>query len=283
MEEVVKTEFKISYDDTGDLNKHQINAKDLGTAIIGMYDLITKSAEIVSNGSSKADLKVIAPAQEGSLEVVFAIIADPLTTTTVLKTIGIGVATAAAGIGTALGIMDRIRDTKIDRVIVNQRTQKATLETKDGPIETDSKVALLVSNKEIRQALHKVIQAPVQGRPEAKVSFIIDKERVTLEEDRIKSFTQIRSDVTERETSRTIQKTVQFTKLNFKSKRGWNIQSTDGLEVSVAIRDPLFLEKIAANEEAFKKEKLYTVEIEETTTVNAGGTKTKYAIVRVLS
>lgn len=282
MDKVIQTEFKISYDDVGDLNQHQINAKDLGTAIIGMYDLITKAAEIVSNGSSSAELKVVAPAKEGSLMVIFAIVADPLTTLTVLKAIGIGVASAAAGVGTALGIMDRIRDTKIDRVVINQKTQRATLETKNGPIETDSKVALLVSNKDIRQALHKIIQAPVQGRPAAKVSFILDDKKLTLEEDRIKSFTQIRTDVPEKETKHNFQKTVQFTKLNFKSKNGWHVQSTDGVEFSVSIRDPLFLEKIAANKEAFRKEKLYRVELEETITINASGTKTKHAIMRVI-
>lgn len=281
--ESMKTEFKISYDATGDLNQHQINAKDLGNAIVGMYDLITKAAEIVSNGSSSADLKVVAPAKEGSLEVIFAIIADPLTALTVLKTIGIGAASAATGVGTAIGIMDRIRDKKIDRVVVDHATQKAVLETKDGKIETDSKVALLVSNKEIRQALNKVIQAPVQGRPDAKVSFTVDNESITLEEDRIQSFTQIRSDVTESETTRTYQKTVRFTKLSFKSKRGWYIQSTDGMEASVSIKDATFLQKIASNQEAFKKETLYTVEIAETTTVNVSGSKVRYAIVRVIN
>ncbi|POY82023.1 hypothetical protein BKM09_027480 [Pseudomonas amygdali pv. morsprunorum] len=65
MDKQTQTEFKISYDAPGDLENHQ-NAKDLGNAIIGMHDLITKAASIVSSGASEAELKVLAPAQEGS-------------------------------------------------------------------------------------------------------------------------------------------------------------------------------------------------------------------------
>lgn len=279
----VKTEFTISYDDSGDLKDHLINARDLGAAITGMYDLITKAAEIVSNGSSSADLKVIAPAKEGSLEILFVMLADPLTTTTVLKSIGIGVAAAATSAGTALGIMDRLKDKKIDRVVINSKSQTAKLETSDGTFETTSHVAQLVSSREIRQALHKVIQVPLQGRDDAKISFITKKQKVTLNDDKINNFTQIRSDVTEKETKKTYQKVVQFTKLNFKSKRGWTIQSRDGLEVGVSIQDTTFMQKVAASEEAFEKEKSYTVEIEETVTTNISGTKTKYSILRVIN
>lgn len=283
MDKHTQTEFTISYDATGDLENHKINAKDLGNAIIGMHDLITKAANIVSNGSSEAELKVIAPAKEGSLEIVFAIVADPLTTMTVMKSIGIGVAGAMASAATALGIIDRLKDTKIDRVIIDAKTKEATLITADGPIKTNAHVAQLVSSKEIRQALHKVVQAPLQGRDAATIAFISNETEVILAEPEIKSFTPVRSDVTEKETKETTQKVVHFTKLNFKSRRGWTIQSTDGLEASVTIRDDEFMAKVAANEEAFQKDKLYTVELEKTETINISGTKTKYDIVRVIN
>ncbi|WP_236180490.1 hypothetical protein [Pseudomonas mosselii] len=283
MDNQTQTEFTISYDAAGDLENHKINAKDLGNAIIGMHELITKAATIVSNGSSEAELKVIAPAKEGSLEIVFAIVADPLTTMTVMKSIGIGVVGAVGSAATALGIIDRLKDTKIDRVVVDAKTKEATIITKDGPIKTNSHVAQLVSSKEIRQALHKVVQAPLQGRESATISFISEKTEVVLAEPEIKSFTPIRSDVTEKETKETLEKVVQFTKLNFKSRRSWTIQSTDGLEVSVTIRDDAFMAKVAANEEAFQKDKFYTVELEKTETINISGSKTKYDIVRVIN
>ncbi|KPW95176.1 MULTISPECIES: hypothetical protein [Pseudomonas syringae group] len=283
MDKQTQTEFKISYDAPGDLENHQINAKDLGNAIIGMHDLITKAASIVSSGASEAELKVLAPAQEGSLEIVFAIVADPLTTITVMKAIGISVVGAVASAATAIGIIDRLKDTKIDRVVIDSKTKEATLITKDGEFNTTSNVAQLVSSREIRQALHKVIQAPLQGISNATISFISKDAEVVLAEPEIKNFTPIRSDVTEKENKEIFQKVVQFTKLNFKSRRGWTVQSKDGLDVSVTIRDDAFLSKVAANEEAFQKDKFYTVEIQKTETINISGAKTSYDIVRVIS
>lgn len=283
MEKQTQTEFTISYDAPGDLENHQINAKDLGNAIVGMYDLITKAASIVSNGSSEAELKVIAPAQEGSLSIIFAIVADPLTTMTIMKSIGIGVSGAVASAATAMGIIDRLKDKKIDRIVVDAKTKEATLFTKDGEIKTTSDVAQLVSSRDIRQALHKIVQAPLQGRDNATISFISEDAEVVLAETEIKNFTPIRSDVTEKETKEKLQKVVQFTKLNFKSRRGWTIQSRDGLEVSVGIRDDAFLAKVASNQEAFQKDKFYTVDLEKIDTTNVSGTKTKYDIVRVIN
>ncbi|MFB8829087.1 hypothetical protein ACE0DR_06180 [Azotobacter sp. CWF10] len=253
MENITQTNFTISYDATGDLQKHTINAKELGNAIIGMNDLITKAAEIVSNGSSEASLKVVAPAKEGSLEIIFAIVADPVTTIAVMKNIGIGVATAATSTATAIGIMSRIKDKKIDKVTIDAKTKKAIISTEDGPIETTSQVAQLISSKEVRQALHKIIQAPLQGRENAKIAFISKDSTVSLSEENIKNFIPIKSDIKEKETKSTIQKVVQFTRLNFKSKRGWTIQSTDGLSTGITIQDEIFMAKVSANEEAFQK------------------------------
>nr|WP_172456544.1 hypothetical protein [Pseudomonas amygdali] len=51
----------------------------------------------------------------------------------------------------------------------------------------------------------------------------------------------------------------------------------------MTIRDDAFLSKVAANEEAFQKDKFYTVEIQKTETINISGAKTSYDIVRVIS
>lgn len=279
----IQTEFTISYDALGDLQHHQINAKDLGNAIIGMSDLIEKSAEIVSNGSSEASLKVIAPAQEGSLEIIFAIFADPITTIAVLKNIGIGAAGIAAAGATAIGVMDRIKDKKIESVTIDAATQRAVIKTSDGEIETSSQVARLVSSKEIRQALHKVIQAPLQGRENAKMSFTSENATVALSEPEIKNFTQIKTDAIEEEQVEVFQKTVHFTKLNFQGKRGWSVESKDGFSASVAIQDNAFLTKVLANEEAFQKDKNYIVDIEHKQITNLSGTRHTYAIVRVVA
>lgn len=277
------TQFTISYNAKGELQNHTISAGDLGNAILGMNDLITNAAKIVSGGSSEAALKVIAPAKEGSLEIIFAILADPLTTSEVMKNVGIGVSTALASTATVMGVVDRLKDKKIDRVVLHKDTGKATIYSGDEAIETSSKVANLVSSKDIRQALHKVIQAPLKGRESAAIKFFTDGETTELGEAEIAAFKPIRTDVPEKETKTSTQRVVRFTKLNFKSKRGWTVQSGDGFEASVTIKDEGFLSRVLANEEAFQKDKRYTVEIETTETVNVSGTHVKYAIIRVIN
>ncbi|MNZ80849.1 hypothetical protein D3C78_994980 [compost metagenome] len=200
-----------------------------------------------------------------------------------MKNIGIGVAVTAGSTATALGIMDRIKDKKIEKVTIDAKTKKASITTKDGIIETTSHVAQLISSKDVRQALHKIIQAPLQGRENAKIAFKSDENTVTLDETEIKNFAPIKSDITEKETKSTFQKVVHFTKLNFKSKRGWNIQSADGFSASVTVKDDVFMNKVSANEEAFQKDKLYTVELEKTETINISGSHTKYAILKVIN
>jgi hypothetical protein len=280
--EKIETKFTISYDAKGELSHHQIKAKDLGSAILGMDDLITKSAIIVSSGSSEASLSVIAPAKEGSLEIIYSIFADPLTTITVLKSIGIIGGTAIAASASAIGIIDRIKDKKIDKVVIDA-TKKTAIITVDGQeIETTSDVAQLVSSKEIRQALHKVIQGPLQGKDNPKIAFKTENSEVVLDEDEIDNFKPLKTDLTEKVNITTFIKTVQFTKLNFQGKRGWSIASRDGFESSVSIMDSAFMSKVAANEEAFQKSKFYNVEIEKKEVIDLSGIRTTHAIVRVI-
>lgn len=278
----IVTEFTISYDAKGELAHHQIKAKDLGNAIIGMDDLITKSATIVSNGSSEANLSVVAPAKEGSLEIIFSIFADPLTTITVLKSIGIFGGAAIAASASAIGIIDRIKDKKIDKVVIDAAKKTAVITVDGQEIKTTSDVAQLVSSKEIRQALHKVIQGPLQGKDDPKISFKTDKSSFTLGEEEINNFKPIKTDLTERINISTFQKVIHFTKLNFKGKRGWSIASNDGFESAVTIMDSEFMSKVSANEEAFKKDKNYSVELQKKDTTDLSGTRTSYAIVRVI-
>lgn len=282
MSDKIVTEFTISYDAKGELAHHQIKAKDLGNAIIGMDDLITKSATIVSNGSSEANLSVVAPAKEGSLEIIFSIFADPLTTITVLKSIGIFGGAAIAASASAIGIIDRIKDKKIDRIIIDAAKKTAIITVDGQAIETTSDVAQLVSSKEIRQALHKVIQGPLQGKDNPKISFKTDKSSFTLGEEEINNFKPIKADLTERINISTFKKIIHFTKLNFQGKRGWSIASKDGFESAVTIMDSEFMSKVSANEEAFQKDKNYSVELQKKETTDLNGTRTSYAIVRVI-
>ena len=71
-QELQSVEFSISYDaPEGEYADHQIDAKNLANAILGMHDLITEATNVISNGSAAVKLKVSAPVEEGSVIVSF--------------------------------------------------------------------------------------------------------------------------------------------------------------------------------------------------------------------
>lgn len=284
-DEKIQTQFSISYDAKGDLANHEIDAKTLGTAILGMDELVKSAARVVSNGSAEASLKVLAPAQEGSLSVLFAILADPLTTKSILAGVGIVTTGVAAGAATAISVIKKIQDKKIDKITVDTKKGMAVLEVGGEKIEAPEKVAKLVSDKEFRSALFKVIKAPVSHLDDAKVKFLTVDDAVSLEltPEEIVKFEPLKTGSLEEVAETTNQVVVSFTVLNFKGKRGWSIQTREGLEVTVTIEDELFMEKVRANEEAFQKDKLYTVDLKHTNIKTPTSDRNKYTITRVIN
>lgn len=284
-DEKIETVFTISYDAAGDLANHTIDAKSLGNAILGMDELIKAAAKIVSNGSSEANLKVLAPAQEGSLEVVFAIFADPITTKAILTGVGFVTTGIAAGAATAIAVIEKLKDRKIDKYSLDVATQIATLEVEGEKIELPQRIAQLVTDKTVRAALHKVIKAPVENIDGARVKILGENDKVEVEipSEKIKLFEPIKVGSLEEIEVNTNQVVVKFITLNFKGKSGWRIQTQEGFECGVGIEDEAFMQKVTANEEAFQKDKLYTVELEHEQIRNPGKTRNTYTIKRVVN
>lgn len=285
-DEKIETVFAISYDAEGsELENHSIDARSLGNAILGMDELIKSAAKIVSNGSSEAKLKVVAPAQEGSLEVVFAILADPLTTKSLLAGIGLVTTGLAIGTATAISVIEKLKDRKIDRYSVDINTQIATLEIEGEKLEIPERIAQLVTDKTVRAALHKVIKAPIENIPGARVKLIGENNRVEVEipPEKVSLFEPLKTGSLEETTTEVNQVVVKFIALNFKGKTGWRIQTREGFECAVSIADQGFMEKVTANEEAFQKDKLYTVELEHEQVRRPGNTKNTYTIKRVVN
>lgn len=88
--------FSISYDaKDNSLAEHEINAKELGEAILGMHNLIDETAKVISSDSAGVELNVTTPAKEGSVEVVFSLLADPGVALKILGTLGFAAQGAA--------------------------------------------------------------------------------------------------------------------------------------------------------------------------------------------
>lgn len=281
----ILTQFTISYDAEGDLAHHVIDAKALGNAIIGMDDLVTAAAKILSNGSSEADLKVVAPAKEGSLEVLFAIFADPLTTNAILSGVGIMGGSLVAGTATVVSVIEKIKDRKIDKITVDINTKIATIEVDGEKIEMPEKIAKLVTDQKVRNSLYKVIKAPVANLEGATVKFLgTDKKiELSISSEDIQHYEPIKVGSLEESTVELETAVITFTTLNFKGKKGWRVRKSDGAEHGVNIDDEDFMAKVRANQEAFQKDKQYTVELEHTLTASPSGNKNSYVIKRVVS
>lgn len=285
MDEKVETVFAISYDaDNSELAEHMIDAKALGNAILGMDDLIKSAAKIVSNGSSEAKLKVLAPAQEGSLEVVFAVFADPATTKALMTGIGLAGAGAAAGAATVISVIERLKDRRIDKVTVDVNTKTATLVLDDEAIVVPERIAQLVTDKTVRAALHRVIKAPVANIEGATVKVLGQNNTVEVEipPEQVKLFEPIKVGSLEETVVETKKVVARFITLNFKGATGWRIQTEDGFECAVNIEDKFFMEKVTANEEAFQKDKLYNIDLEHEQIRSPGKTRNSYTIKKVI-
>lgn len=280
----VEERFTISYDAKQDiLESHQIDAKDLGEAIVGLHSLIEDTARIISNGSAEVKLKVTTPAKEGSLEVVFALLSDSATIIKVLGTLGLAHAATFAG-STVIELIQQIKNRKITSIVIESDSEEATIHTENGSFTANKDVARLVSDAKIRESLYKVIQAPLAGKPDATFKVLDAKhqevQKITTEE--IKEFSRLPKGSLEEVSTETKTITVTFSQVNFGSRKGWKILIPDGTEHSVVLEDAAFLEKVTKNQQAFLKDDRYEVKLKTTTTYRPSRNTVDRAIVEVL-
>jgi len=261
--------FSISYDaESADLSGHKINAKDLGEAISAMADLLDEATLLYTKGGADVELMVTTPAKKGSIIVDFLVQASSPATLDVLKHIGFTTAGGALGIPTLINTIKKLKNRKIVRINVDSRSTQATVITEDGEIQCDKKIAEMIGNKKIRDSLHKIIQAPLHDKPNAKFKILDSKhhEVLAVEENRLENFNPMPSGSLEEISVENIHINISFAQVNFDSKRGWKIVLPDGKEKSALMQDAYFLSKAKANEQAFKKGDLYEAKIRVTTT-----------------
>lgn len=276
--------FTISYDAKDDLlANHQIDARVLGEAIVAVTSLIEDTARLISNGSADVKLKVTAPAKEGSLEVVFALLSDPSTIAKVLGILGLGHAATFTG-STVIELVQRIKNRKITSIEYETQTDEAVIHTEDGSFKASKQVAALVSNTKIRESLHKVIQAPLSGKKDAQFKVLDASERIVkrFEGEEINEFTRLPKGSLEETHSTTDVVTITFAQVNFGAKTGWRIVMPDGAEHSATIKDEAFLDKVNRNQQAFQKDDRYEIRLKTTTTYRPSRNTIDRAIIEVI-
>lgn len=129
-------------------------------------------------------------------------------------------------------------------------------------------MAKLASSKRARDSLHKIIQAPLAGKTGA-IFKVLDRTETPVwiaKDEEISDYRPLPTGTLEDISVERKKINVCFSQVNFDSTKGWRIKDKDNEEFPVAMKDKSFLDKVRQNQQAFKKDDLYEVDLEITTT-----------------
>lgn len=264
MAEAAKEKFSISYDaDSGDYKNHEIDALTLSRSIQGMYDMVAEANALINKGA-EVDLKVTAPAKEGSVIVEYLLLATNPQALAVLKYLGLTAASAAVAGGSLIEVVKKLKNRRVVNVVIEGDSDTAKIEVDGEVIECDKFVAKLAVDKKVRSALHSVVQAPVAGRDGAKFKVLDAQEQAVLEieQEVANNYSPLPPKSLESEEVRKETKTAYFVQVNFESNNGWRVKLADGTEHAVTLADESFMDKVNQNQQSFSKEDLFEVVIE---------------------
>ncbi|MDY7565814.1 hypothetical protein QN400_10635 [Pseudomonas sp. RTC3] len=248
-----------------------------------MADMLDEAVLVYSQGSGDAELLVTTPAKEGSVIVEFLVFATNPAVLEVLKYLGFSSAGAALGIPSAIQIIKKLRNRKITKLTIDKAAGIGTIETDQGVIQCDSKVAALVGNKKIRDAMQKVVQAPLQNKNDAQFKVLGQNNEIIniVGETEINDFSPMPIGSLEQEHIEFLHINISFAQVNFDSKNGWRIRFADGKEKSATMQDAGFLRRVKDAEQAFKKDDLYEAKIKITTTERLTRSTIIYEVIEI--
>ncbi|EPO7850310.1 hypothetical protein ACM79J_16245 [Pseudomonas aeruginosa] len=259
-----KERFAISYDaDAGDYKNHEIDALTLSRSIQGVHDMVSEANTLLNKGA-EVELKVTAPAKEGSVIVEFLLLATSPQALALLKYLGFASGTGAIAGGSLVEVVKRLRNRRVMNVTIEGDSDIATIEVDGEIIECDKYVAKLAVDKKVRDALHSVVQAPVAGREGASFKVLDDQDNAVLEieEEEVGDYSPLPPKSLEKEEVSKEKKTAYFVQVNFESNNGWRVKLADGTEHAVTLADDTFMDKVNQNQQSFSKEDLFEIVIE---------------------
>ncbi|HBR1847301.1 TPA: hypothetical protein L9M49_004259, partial [Klebsiella quasipneumoniae subsp. quasipneumoniae] len=161
------TRFSVHYGaaEGSDLDKHKMNAYDLGMSIVEFAKMVNRADDIINNQST-LELEVTAPAKAGSLIIEFALLIKSSGALDVMKYLGISAASATIAGGSALGIAKKLKDKRIIGINTETGSEEATILLDGEEIVANKTVARLVADPVIRQAMNEVITQPLNSESE---------------------------------------------------------------------------------------------------------------------
>jgi hypothetical protein len=264
-----------------DLDKHKMNAYNLGMSIVEFAKMVNRADDII-NKQSTLELEVTAPAKEGSLVIEFALLIKSAGALEVMKYLGISAASAAIAGGSALGIARKLKDKKVLGINTDTKTEKTTILLDGEEVTADKTVARLVSDPVIRQAMNEIITQPLssENEPSFKIK-VEDEEVLSLEGDDVLDFTPLPKASLSSEKTESITTNVLLTQVNFGSNRGWKMLY-EGKETSVKMEDASFMARVEDSEKSFTKGDMFEVAMSIVSKTTARSQRTEYVITRVI-
>lgn len=282
------THIFIKYDGTSDaLQKHRMEAKQLGMMLIELSDLIY-DANITLNGT---DSFIDVQAQAGFIEGSFGlelIIDQQLAggVIEVAKYIGLG---ASAVTGSLLAILKHknTRNIKDDHIVIDKANGTAEVTINDVKMETTPEVIQLLRTPTIRKQLDKVVnqQLDIPGIDSFQVIDSADKQNTLFE---VNQEDAVGFKAPPRKRSETVEEldtiaTVEFIHSNKNSgTSGWKMIH-NGRESIVKITDDVFLESIKREDSLSIYGMKYSVDLSYKKTRSQTGERITYTITKVRS
>lgn len=264
-----------------DLDKHKMNAYDLGMSIVEFAKMVNRADDII-NSQSTLELEVTAPAKKGSLVIEFALLIKSSGALEVMKYLGLSAASASIVGGSALGIVRKLKDKRILGIDSDTNTDRAKILLDGEEIQADKHVARLVSDPVIRQAMNEIITQPLnaEDKPSFKIK-VENQEVVSFKDEEVLDFTPLPKASLSSEKTESITTNVLLTQVNFGSSRGWRMLY-DGKEIAVRMDDASFMARVEDSEKSFTKGDMFEVALSIVSKTTARSQKTEYIITRVI-
>lgn len=269
--------------------EHTASAAQLLETLHGFVDSITEANKLLNGqgcGSPEIEIKAFNP---GSFEILAIVnygfdVIENVKHIDPLEYIGYIVGAPVAH-GVANSAVDLIRNIAGRRKTKSYTSEdgKVTVEVDDGSkVEvSDEKIVELVESPTFRQSLAKVFQNSVKYDGTDSISIIqTDKDATPIANVPPKKVTTAESKffipkLSKEESVEEVvydRKSVYFTKINFKSGKGWEIELPDGTSQKVEILDDVFLQKTLKryqeDKTVFSSDALFDVELQSITNID---------------
>jgi hypothetical protein len=280
-------QFALKYD--GDaLRDHEMDARDLAPALIGLCDLIDEANRVLNAGRSRIDIKV-RTLKDGSFQIDVALVQSLIDQTvdlfsgkkiTALIALVTLLGLAKSGV---VGLIELIRRLKgyAPRAVNDIGEGRLDITLDDGnSVQIRKETLLVYKSRKARQAVHLVVK-PLEHEGVDTVDIIQNKEVIQRIGKNEAKYFEPTFEETKRVTDR--RTTLRIQALWFRGDNKWRFLEGNS-PLSATIEDQNFIDRILKEDEPFQPSDLLEVVLQQTeTTTTDGEQRIDYSVLEVLN